>query len=104
MGEGKINSLLEPCFFLHFRLTWADIDLGGGTGFTSMSGTRAPVNLGRQSVVVRVWFTPLPGSAEQQNVRNNTVFISLSFSTSKGTIICPHTEILPGKDTHISCD
>ena len=31
--------------------------MGGGAGFTPVSGSRIPVNLGIQSVVVRVWFT-----------------------------------------------
>ena len=40
------------------KLTWTDIDLGGGAGCAVSSRLQSSINLGTQYVVVRVWFTP----------------------------------------------
>ena len=57
------SDILEWSVDRQERLTWSDIDLGVGSGITACSGKMPPVNLGRQSIVVKVWFTsPNEGS------------------------------------------
>ena len=61
------------------RLTWTDIDMGEGMGFTSASGGKISANLGIQSVVVRVWFTPSieKGLVEQVSKLTLTIYNQL---------------------------
>ena len=40
------------------RLTWTDIDLGGGSGLATVSDSKTALKLGRESAIIRVWFVP----------------------------------------------
>ena len=39
-------------------MTWSDIDLGGGPGLATVSDSKTALKLGRESAMIRVWFTP----------------------------------------------
>ena len=57
---------------------WSDIDLGGGIGLATVSDSKTALKLGRESAIIRVWFTPIIDK-DQSKVNDN---LKISFYTN----------------------
>ena len=81
------SDILEWSVDRQERLTWSDIDLGVGSGITACSGKMPPVNLGRQSIVVKVWFTS-PIEESLASSASNNVSLEASWNVHFSGLIC----------------